>query len=254
MNFENTLFRCSSLGYLMTDPRSKADKDAGNLSESAKTHLIDVFISNKYNRQTDIQNKYIKKGLMVEEDSITLYSRLTKKFYQKNERPLANEFIKGTPDLFIGPDIFTASHVIDIKSSFDIFTFFRNHKGDLNDLYYWQIQGYMDLTGAKTGSIVYCLVDTPEVIISDEKRRLMWKMGVATSDNSDYLAACEELDSLLTYTDIPLGERMLEFAVERNQSDIDRMHERVKKARTYLQDLQERITTCPTKEDLQKIS
>jgi len=241
MDFSKTLFRCSSLGHLMTEPRNKSDKEAGNLSEGAKTHMVDVFVSNKYGRNTDISNKYIQKGLMVEEDSITLYSRVTKTFYKKNEYPLSNEFIKGTPDLYSGKSINEAEHIIDIKSSFDIFTFFRNLNSDLKDLYYWQVQGYMDLTGAKSASVAYCLVDTPEVIINDEKRKLMWKMGVATSENEDFKQACDELDRLLTYADIPLNERLIEFQVERNQDDIDRMHQRVLKGREYLQKLDQSV-------------
>jgi hypothetical protein len=241
MDFSKTLFRCSSLGHLMTDPRNAGDKKAGNLSETAKTHLIDVFVSNKYGRNTDIQNKYIQKGLLVEEDSITLYSRVTKTFHKKNELPLSNAFIKGTPDLYVGASIKEASHIIDIKSSYDIFTFFRNHNNDLNNLYYWQVQGYMDLTGAKSASVAYCLVDTPDVIINDEKRRLMWKMGVATDENEDFKKACEELDRLLTYSDISMRERVIEFRVERNQDDIDRMHNRVEKAREYLCQLENRL-------------
>lgn len=225
----------------MTEPRNAGDKKAGNLSESAKTHLIDVFVSNKYGRNTDIQNKYIQKGLLVEEDSITLYSRLTKTFYKKNEEPLSNDFIKGTPDLFSGKSIQQADHITDIKSSFDVFTFFRNHNNDLNNLYYWQVQGYMDLTGAKTASVAYCLVDTPEVIINDEKRKLMWKMGVATSENEDFKQACEELDRLLTYSDIPLNERLIEFFVKRDDEQIELMHKRVEKAREYLVTLEERL-------------
>lgn len=225
----------------MTEPRNAGDKKAGNLSETAKTHLIDVFVSNKYGRNTDIQNKYIQKGLLVEEDSITLYSRLTKTFYKKNEEPLTNDYIKGTPDLFSGKSIQKADHITDIKSSFDVFTFFRNHNNDLNNLYYWQVQGYMDLTGAKTASVAYCLVDTPDVIINDEKRKLMWKMGVATSENEDFKQACDELDRLLTYSDIPMNERLIEFFVERNDEQIELMHKRVEKAREYLIALEERL-------------
>lgn len=241
MDFSNTLFRCSSLGYLMTEPRNKGDKEAGKLSESAKTHLIDVYVSKKYDRRSDIQNKYIQKGLLVEEDSITLYSRVTKTFHKKNEMPLSNEFIKGTPDLYIGDSIDKASFIIDIKSSYDIFTFFRNHNNELNSLYYWQVQGYMDLTGATSAAVVYCLVDTPDVIINDEKRRLMWKMGIATDENEDFKQACEELDRLMTYSDIPMNERVIEFFVERNQEDIDRMHQRVIKGREYLAKLEDTI-------------
>ncbi|MFD2921985.1 YqaJ viral recombinase family protein [Terrimonas rubra] len=221
----------------MTDPKLKKDKEAGNLSESAKTHLVDVYVSNKYGRNSDIQNKYIQKGLLVEEDSITLYSRVKKNFFKKNEEHLKNDFIMGTPDLYIGKTIQTAERIIDIKSSFDIFTFFRNINSTLNSSYWWQVQGYMALTGAKSATVAYCLVDTPQVIINDEKRKLMWKMGVATDMDPDYMQACEELERLLTYPDIPMNERVIEFDVFRDDEAIERCYERVLKGRNYLSEL-----------------
>lgn len=237
MEFSKTLFRASSVGYLMVEPKSKADKEAGNLSESAKTHLVDVFVSNKYGRNTDISNKYIQKGLMVEEDSITLYSRVKKSFFRKNEEHLKNEWVQGTPDLYVGDSISEATVIIDTKSAWDIFSYFRNGTKELNQLYYWQLQAYMDLTGAKDGIIAFCLVDTPEILINDEKRKLMYKMGVATDMNEDYMQACEELDRLMRYEDIPIQNRVFEVKVPRSQEDIDRMHRKIERAREELQNL-----------------
>lgn len=237
MDFSKTLIRCSSLGHIMTEPRNKADKEAGNLSETAKTHLIDVFVSEKYKRNTDLQNKYIQKGLLVEEDSITLYSRIKGKFFKKNESYLSNKFIKGTPDLYIGNTIQEASHIIDIKSSWDIFTFFRNKVKGINDLYYWQMQGYMYLTGAMSASLAFCLIDTPVILVEDEKRKLMWKMGVDTSENSEFKEACNELERLMIYDDIPINERLIEFDIKRNEEDIEKIDLKVIKSREFLKDL-----------------
>ena len=64
----------------MTEPKLKADKEAGNLSETSKSYLVEVYIKEMYDREADINSKYIAKGLMVEEDSITLYSRVKKSF------------------------------------------------------------------------------------------------------------------------------------------------------------------------------
>lgn len=241
MNFDDTLFRASSFGYLMTEPKLKKDKEAGNLSETSKTHLIDVYVSKKYDRQTDIHNKYVQKGLMVEEDAITLYSRVKKQFYKKNEAHLKNEFIMGTPDLYEGKSIEDATLIIDIKSSFDIFTFFRNHTKDVSDLYYYQLQCYMWLTGAQKSILAFCLVDTPEVILNGEKRKLLWQMGVATEDNPDFIEACAELDKLLTYPDIKMQERVIEYEILRNDEDIEIMKEKVNKARAYLNELESKI-------------
>lgn len=238
IDFSTTLFRCSSIGHIMTEPKNKSDKEAGNLSESAKTHLIDIFVSKKYNRQTDIQNKYVQKGLLVEEDSITLYSRVKKKYFRKNKERISNKFITGEPDLYEGPAILQAELVIDTKSAWDIFTFFRNRTKPLSSDYYWQCQGYMALTGAKKAIVAFCLVNTPEILINDEKRRLMYKMGAATDENEDFIQACEELDRLMKYDDIPMHERIIEFEIERNDQDIEDCYKKIAKCRKYLNELE----------------
>lgn len=234
MDFSNTLFRCSSLGHIMTESRSKTDP----LSETTKTHLIDVYVANRYGRQDDIQNKYIEKGLAVEEDSITLYSRIKKDLFLKNEEHLSNEWIKGTPDLYRGEAVKNASCIIDIKSSWDIYTFMRTLTKEVNKMYYWQLQGYMDLTGASSAVLAYCLVDTPQQLIEDEKRRLMWKMGCATDENPLFQEACEELQRSMTFGDIPLSERLIEFNITRNDEDIMKMHARVEQCRKWLNEFE----------------
>lgn len=223
ININDILFRCSSLGYIMTEPRSKTE----GLSETCKTHLVDKFVSVKYGRETDIVSKYTTKGLMVEEDSLTLYSRFKKRMFTKNEQTLNNGFICGTPDVI-------KENVIDIKSSWDIFTFFRTKQKDINKLYYWQMQGYMALTGASTATLAYCLTDTPEQLINDEKRKLLWKMGVISEEDATYQEAASKLEATLTYSDIPLSERIIEIQIDRNNEDIQRIYDRVMLCRDYM--------------------
>jgi hypothetical protein len=226
----------------MTEPRAKADKDAGNLSEGAKTHCVDVFVREKYGRQTDISNKYIEKGLMVEEDAITLYSRLRKRFFKKNESHLSNSFLKGTPDLYVGKDINNAEEIIDVKSSWDLFTFSRVRTKEINDLYYYQLQAYMALTGAKSATLAYCLINTPEILINDEKRKLIWKMGVVSEENELYIKACEDLEQSMIFDDIPMSERLIEFHFERDDSVIATMYNKVAKAREFMNELDKTVS------------
>lgn len=221
--------RCSSIGFIMTDPRNKTEV----ISETAKTHLIDLFVADKYDRHSDTFNKYIDKGLQVEEDSITLFSRVKKRFFKKNEERIVNDFINGVPDLFEGLEIRAADIIIDIKSSWDLYTFFRAKHSPVNKQYWWQLQGYMALTGASKALLAYCLVNTPEVNINDEKRRLMYRMGVATDENPDFIQACEEIDRNMRYDDIPMADRVHEFEVLRDDKAIEQMYERIKKCRDY---------------------
>lgn len=248
MDFSTTLFRCSSLGHIMTEPKEKTKKDAGDLSESAKTHLMDVYVSRKYGRRTDVFSKYLEKGLAVEEESITLYSRVKKEFFKKNDQHLTNEYIMGSLDLYKGKSILEATRVVDIKSSWDIFTFFRNITKPINKDYYWQLQGYMALTGAKESTLAYCLVNTPELMILDEERKLMYRMNAGTYENPEYIEACSELRKLAEYDDIPMSERVIEFTVERNDEDIERMYKKVQKCRSFLNELEQQISK-PSKID-----
>ena len=223
-------FRASGCGLLMVEPKSKTEA----LSESTKTNLVDIFVSEHYNRRNDIHSRYIDKGLSVEDDGITLLSRASKTFFKKNEEHLSKGLLKGTPDLFTGESINNAEKIIDIKSSWDIFTFFRAKNSATNKLYYWQLQAYMYLSGAKTSSLVYCLIDTPETILNDEKRKLMWKMGATTDENEDFQNACRELDKLHKYDDIPMSERFFETVIERNESDIERLLARCQDCIEYM--------------------
>lgn len=285
MSVDKILFRCSSLGYIMTEPKEKspyekwqeadekvkklnaeydaipteklqlkasankfnaltkakqieqelrAHKDDVLLSETCKGHLADKYVSVKYGRETEIENKYIKKGLQCEEDSITLYSRLKKKVFFKNEEQLTNEWISGTPDLF-RKNGDTIELVIDTKTSWDIFTFHRAKIKALDSRYYWQAMGYLDLTGAQQAIIAFCLINTPTALIYDECKKLQWKMGVTNPDTDElYKEACQQIERNMTYDDIPLEEKMFEVIVNRNDEDIERMHTRVIECREYM--------------------
>ena len=236
MEFNNLLFRCSSLGHLMTESRTKSEP----LSETTKTHLIDVYVANKYGRQEDIQNKYIEKGLAAEEDSITLYSRVNKQFFKKNEEHLTNSWIKGTPDLYTGEGIHKATTIIDIKSSWDIYTFMRTLTKDINKMYYWQLQGYMDLTGAQSAKLAYCLVNTPEPMVEYEKYILGRRMGVIDpTGNELYEKACADLEKAMLFDDIPIKERVIEFEIQRNDADILKLHAKVEECRKWLNEFEQ---------------
>jgi len=221
-NADNILFRCSSLGHIMTEAKGKT-----GISETCKKHLIDVYVSRTYGRNTNIHNRYTIKGLAVEEDSLTLYSRVSKKFYVKNEDNIKNEFICGTPD------IIADDKVIDIKSSWDIITYYRNVFGDLNKQYYWQLQGYMALTGKDHAELAYCLVNTPDTLVNDQKRRLMWSMGLIDA-TQEFDEACAEIEKLAIYDDIPMQDRVHVIKIDRDEDALKKLYERVTACREYM--------------------
>ncbi len=234
MNWENILIRCSSLGSIMTDPKEKAAKEAGELSKTAKTELKKIYIKEKYGREKDITTKQMQKGIEVEEESITLLSRVQKKMLYKNEERLSNDFITGLPDVFEGKSIREADSITDIKSSYDLNSFLNNVGEPLDRDYYYQLQGYMALSGAKIAYIAYCLVDTPAHIIESEKLRLLRSMNVISEESPEFIAEAMKLEKNMTFGDIPKEERVLVFTVHRDDDVIQKAYEKVAKARLYL--------------------
>lgn len=231
--FDNYLFHPSSLGKIMTESRTKEP-----LGETCKDHLMECFVSRKYGRNKDITNKYIEKGILAEEDSIDLYTLVKNKLFIKNSEVLRNDHFIGTPDLFEGLEILKAEVIIDLKTSWDIFTFHQVIPKPLNKMYFWQLQAYMDLTGAKVGKLVYCLVNTPLKLVEDQKKKLQWTMGVIDPDTDEaYLEACRQVDKNCNYDDIEMEEKYIEFTVDRDDEAIGKAHERVIVCREFLNQL-----------------
>lgn len=227
MDFSNYKFRCSALGTIMTNDRS-----GKGMGETCKKYLMQVYIKEKYGRDREVINKYINKGLLVEEDSLTLYSLVKKTFFVKNEKTFSNDFIVGTPDIITGEE------VIDIKSSWSLETFMSVIHQPINKDYYYQLQGYMALTNLQKARLAYCLVSTPEPLILDEKNRIKWKMGVSDPDTDEvYIQSCEYLETAMRFDDIPKEERYIEFLLNRIDADMELVYERVKLCRQFLNEL-----------------
>ena len=224
MKAANLKIRCSALGQIMTNPRSKGE---GLLSETCQKYLSQLYVSYKCGREKETVTKYMTKGLQVEEDSLTVFSRYKGKIYFKNQERLNNDFIQGTPDIVVN------SLVIDIKSSWDIFTFFATKRDKLNQSYFYQLQGYMALTGAEGAELAYCLVNTPPGLIQDEKTKLLYKIGSGKATSENYLEACDRIDKLMTFDDIPLRERVNIISIERDENAIRGVYERVEQCREY---------------------
>jgi hypothetical protein len=227
-------------------PELEKVKDDEILSETCKSHLIQSYVLSKYGRVREVVTKQMVKGTITEDDAIALFSVLEGKVYQKNTERIKNEHICGTPDLFIGEELTKSEEIIDIKSCWDIFTFLKNvdeletveNPKDVS--YYWQIQGYLALTGAKIGTLAFCLVNTPDSIIEGEKYNLLRRMDVATEEAPEYKAELQKLIANRKFDDIPFEDRLLTYSIERNDDDIASIYKRINKCREFLAEFEER--------------
>lgn len=243
----------------MTEPKLKADKEAGNLSQTTKSYLREIFREVKYNRRNEFESKYTIKGKECEESGITLFSRVTKTMYKKNLIRLSNGYITGEIDLSDNEDITKCKKGVDIKCSWSVFTFpFPDDK--LTDAYEYQDHGYIWLTGAEEWETAFCLVNAPASLIRKEKLSTWYKMDSPEQSDplyQEYLERCWEIEKNLIFNmtefknenkyfdldikvwsfDVPLKERVVSFPVNRDEDAIIRIKNAVIKSRIYLNSL-----------------
>lgn len=234
IDFSKTLIRCSSLGAILTDPQSVADKTAGNLSKTTKTELVKTYIRETYDREKDITTKQMEKGIVNEGQGIAMLSAYLDEPLNKNQELYSNEWVCGHPD------IITDKMVYDTKLSYDLWTFLPNVTEPLDKGYIAQLQGYMWLTGRKSGAVAYVLTDCPTHIIEQEKRWLLNRMNVVSELSPDYIEAAAGLEINLIYPDIPLNERILIIPVAYDEEIIEKFKARIVKCREYLQEFSEK--------------
>jgi hypothetical protein len=94
----------------------------------------------------------------------------------------------------------------------------------------------MALTGALSGSIAYVLVDTPQEIIEQEKYYLLKRMNCISEESPEYVEAAAGLEINMIYPDIPLDQRVLIFKVDRDEEVIEKMYDKIRKCRVFLQE------------------
>ena len=147
----------SSLGKLMTSPRSKSEV----LSEGAKTYIKEVAKENFYGYRTDINSKYIFKGRDQEFDSIELLNSVRFTNYEKNTVRMVDEYMTGEAD------IVTDDLIIDIKTSWSLDTFPALAEDGYDSKYEWQLRAYMMLYNKPKAELIYCMVTTSNELLNE---------------------------------------------------------------------------------------
>jgi hypothetical protein len=217
---DKPLFRCSSLGKLLVEPRSKSEV----LSQTAKSYIEDLFNELEFGYRKEFSSRYTDKGLEMEDEAIQFASeQFDWEFVVKNTERFTNDYITGEPD------INTDSLLADIKCSWSLDTYPMFEADLKNKDYYWQLQGYMWLTDKTQAELVYCLMNTPLQIVEDEVRRAHWKAGLIDED----IDLRHEVQLKHNYDNIPSKLRVKRYIVERDEKAIEKIIEKVEIAREY---------------------
>lgn len=223
--FATYKFRASELWNLMVDPRSKSE----TLSETTKTWLKEIYLREVWGRDYSIiaGNKYTEKGNYAEEDSLNLLTKVKNKIYFKNKKHYENEWIQGTPDIIL------KDRIIDIKTCWDMKTYINKESVEKN--YFYQLQGYMWLTGLKQAELIFTLVNTPEHLIVSEKNKRLFYSGLNLEEGTpEFLELEEAIEKLMTFDDVPEHLRIKTFIIERDDAEIEKMGKRIQDARLFL--------------------
>jgi len=216
--------RCSAIGKIMTSSKSKGEA----LSQTTKTYLQELAVQEVYGIRKEFSSRYTDKGNEVEELSIDLCNDVLETgFLYKNEDHFTNDWITGTPD------VNTNEILLDVKSSWDATTFPFFDTELTNKMYFYQMQGYMWLTGKEESLLCYCLIDTPLQIVEDEIRREHWKASLI-EENSDLRAFVEAKH---TFGHIPKEKRLKTFKIVKDDVIIENIKTRIEECREYYNEL-----------------
>lgn len=238
MNFDNYKFRAHSIGNIMgglpkpiTEKQEQTfkeltDRKNGNgrpltdnqlvvwadlyakknakpkLNAGAEKYLEKLVKEVLTGRSENLKNKYLDKGILAEERSLTLYSRFKDSIVFKNKERKENEFFSGECDI-------ARYKVRDIKTSWSFQTFPFRSSEISNPMYEWQLDVYMDLFNYKRAELIYCLVDTPNKLIDDELRRIDWQLNIFNNEGQirdECIDLVVETVSNLIYTNKGLEE------------------------------------------------
>lgn len=196
------------------------------LPQTAKTYCQQWLKEQLYQRRYEFSSKYTQKGIIMEDDSIDMIGRkIDRVGISKNDTFYENEFMTGTPDV----NLFDT--IIDVKSSWDCFTFPLFDQEIPNTDYWWQGQGYMHLTQAERYVLAYTLVDTPLHIITRQAYYYASDNGLSVDD------VLPEFIAKMTYPDVSEDLRCKTFEFPYDPEAIKRIEQRVFMCREYINTL-----------------
>ncbi|MDA5609977.1 translocation protein TolB precursor [Pasteurella multocida] len=212
----NLKVRCSILHRLIGEPKTKADKETGKITETAKSAVREIVKFDLFGYESFEGNKYTKKGNDLEEQAIKLSGLRRGLPLKKNTERRENDLITGECDVYIP----SRRLIIDTKCSWDIGShpFFIDEAEDKAKKagYDIQMQGYMWLWDCEEAQIDFILLPTP----------------------LDLIKSYENAEKFVDLVEqIPQQKRITTVVVKRDEKVIERIKERIPKAQAYYQQL-----------------
>lgn len=141
-------FGCSQFYRLMTEPKLKADKEAGNLSQGAMTYIYECVAERLTGKKAkeDFTSKFTDWGNEYEPIAKTIYNEVFKVLVTDTGYIEWQHNAGGSPDGLIDED-----GLIEIKCPYTITSHLEHKLLPITEKpdYYWQCLGYLLITGRK---------------------------------------------------------------------------------------------------------
>lgn len=211
---------CSGIKAIM----AKATKGR-TIPVGAETVAKRWIVEQLFNRPAlRVGSRYTRKGIEQEGKSIELAGSVLGWFApQKNEVTYEDAWLVGTPDVIL------ENEIVDIKTSWDVFTFpIFEEEADIAHVL--QVQGYLSLVDKLQGSVVYCLADLQDELIEAEA----WKVARAMNLQELEADIYEQVARYHSYKDIPESMRVLSFNFGIDYETISNIRQRVEDIREWM--------------------
>ena len=202
------------------------------LSKTAISFLTEKYAWFKYEKKIASKGKllaFLEKGNVLESTAIKVMSEIDGVTYIKNDEKLHNEFIVGEPDIIHRE----GGLVIDTKVSWNINSFLKAKNG-LDDKYWFQAQGYMELFNIDKVDVCFLLLDTPDDIIQREFAKVLTSFVMGEIDRETYDEKVESLAGAMVYSNIPMKRRVIRYRVNKEPSVMPVIYKKVEMCRQFL--------------------
>lgn len=164
-------FRCYNLHKLVKEPKKKGEV----LTETAKSEIIAIVKQDLFGFHSFTGNAQTKKGVILENEAITLSGQKRYQHFQKHVGRAENDFITGECDILDRAN----KRILDIKCSWDIGTHpfweFKAIEKAKESGYDWQMQAYMWLYDCEIAEVDFWLLPCPHEVLNqyDDKEQLI---------------------------------------------------------------------------------
>lgn len=153
-------FSASQFYRLMTEPKLKADKEAGNLSQGAMTYLLECVaerITGKRAKE-EFNSRFTEHGVMLEPIAKQIYNEVFGVKITDSDYIPRDEYSGGSPDGLVGDN-----GAVEIKCPYTITSHLEHILNDVKDKpeYFWQCIGYLLITGREWIDFVSYQPDYP---------------------------------------------------------------------------------------------